>query len=354
MSSRNFVISDAVRKQVPLLVGLVGPSGGGKTFSALRLATGFQKVMGGDIFYIDTEANRALHYSDKFKFKHLPFGAPFSPLDYLEAIEACAKQGAKNIIIDSMSLEHEGTGGVLEMHEAELSRISKGDDSKRDKANFLAWAKPKAERRKLINSILQMPINYIFCFRSKEKLRMTPGRPPEALGWQPIAGEEYIYETTLNCLLLPNAGGVPTWNPDEKAEKQMVKLPGQFKSFFKDGQPLSEEIGVKLAEWARGGTPEAPKASGDTMGGVPIVVNDNLPNEGMSFTAVSYKGMDLVIAPPVTSAQFEGYLRDSEDMAQLKARFTEFLAVKGKFNEGETADVVAAKEETKHRLTGAK
>ena len=76
---RTFEDREAVREQVPLLVGLMGPSGGGKTFSALRLATGFQRVSGGDIFVIDTEARRALHYADRFKFRHIAFPAPFGP-----------------------------------------------------------------------------------------------------------------------------------------------------------------------------------------------------------------------------------------------------------------------------------
>jgi ABC-type sulfate/molybdate transport systems ATPase subunit len=44
---RKFEFVPAVRASVPLLVGLYGPSGGGKTFSALRLATGIQEVTGG-------------------------------------------------------------------------------------------------------------------------------------------------------------------------------------------------------------------------------------------------------------------------------------------------------------------
>jgi hypothetical protein len=37
----------------------VRPSGGGSTFSALRLVTGIQKVAGVDIYLIDTENGRA-------------------------------------------------------------------------------------------------------------------------------------------------------------------------------------------------------------------------------------------------------------------------------------------------------
>jgi energy-coupling factor transporter ATP-binding protein EcfA2 len=259
--TRSFEDKPAIRSHVPLLIGLMGPSGGGKTFSALRLATGIQKMTGGDIFMIDTEARRGLHYADRFKFRHLEFSAPFGPLDYLAAIDHCAKKGAKTIIVDSMSHEHEGPGGVLEMHESELQRLSKGNEGKRDALNFLAWAKPKAERRRMINTILQLPCNFIFCFRAKEKLKIERGKSPEARGFMPIAGEEFVYEMALNCLLLPNAGGIPTWNTKQTGEKMMIKLPQQFHSLLAAPMPLSEDIGSSLATWSSGAAlPDSPFA----------------------------------------------------------------------------------------------
>lgn len=263
-----FEFKAATRERVPLLIGLVGPSGSGKTFSALRLASGIQRVTGGDIFYIDTEARRALHYADRFTFKHCQFHGPFSPARYLAVCEAAVKAGAKTIVIDSLSHEHEGAGGVLEMHEAELDRLTRGDDSRRESMEFLAWAKPKAERRKLINTLLQFEANVIACFRAKEKIKLMkrrerrPGEEPvQQLGWMPIAGEEFVYEMTLNMLLYPNCGGVPSWHSEEMGEKAIIKLPVQFRSIFEKEQPLSEDIGVKLATWAAGGVKPAPEAA---------------------------------------------------------------------------------------------
>ena len=254
--TRQFKATQAKREMVPMLVGLTGPSGCGKTYSALRLATGMQRITGGDIYVIDTEARRALHYADQFTFKHLELTEPFSPLDYLEAIEYCQKQGAKIIIVDSLSHEHEGPGGVLEMHDAELDRMAgKTDFAKRNKMTFTAWAKPKAQRRKLINAILRLGVNGIFCFRAKEKIKIVKGKDPIHLGWQGICGDEFLYEMTINCLLYPGSGGVPNWKPDERGEAVMLKKPAHLASVFKDGQPLSEETGERLARWAQGDAP---------------------------------------------------------------------------------------------------
>lgn len=251
--SRVFEDFEAKRAAVPLMVGLVGPSGGGKTYSALRLATGIQRVTGGDIFVVDTESRRSLHYANLFKFRHVPFTAPFGPLDYLAAIEYAAKRGAKVVIVDSMSHEHEGPGGVLEQHAAEVMRLAGGDESKAERVKMLAWSAPKQARRRMINSILQLPVASIFCFRAKEKIEIKKGQEPKPLGFMPIAGEEFIYEMTVNFLLLPKAGGVPTWKSDEPGERQTMKLPQQFTSLYADPLPLSEDHGETMARWADGG-----------------------------------------------------------------------------------------------------
>lgn len=257
--TRNFEDKPAVRQQVPLLIGLMGPSGGGKTFSALRLASGIQAVSGGEIYLIDTEAKRALHYADKFKFRHLEFGAPFGSLDYLAAIRHCVAKGGGTIIVDSMSHEHEGQGGLLDMHDQETTRMAGDDYAKRERVKMLAWAKPKAARRQLINGLLQMNANFIFCFRAKETakpVKKNGKTEVESQGFMPIAGDEFVFEMTVNCLLLPRANGVPTWHTEQPGERIMMKLPQQFLPIFDEQQPLSEEIGKRLATWAKGGASE--------------------------------------------------------------------------------------------------
>jgi energy-coupling factor transporter ATP-binding protein EcfA2 len=254
--NRQFSASDAKRTHVPLLIGLTGPSGGGKTFSALRLATGIQTVTGGDIYFIDTESRRALHYADQFKFKHVPFNAPFGSLDYLAALKFCVDQGAKVVIVDSMSHEHEGPGGMVDLHDQIALRMSGGDAAKLERVKMLAWSEPKQKRRALINGILQLNANFIFCFRAKNTSKPVKGKngrtEVEAMGFMPIAGEEFVFEQTLNALLPPGAGGVPTWHSDAIGERTMIKLPEQF-LFLRDRHaPLDEKVGAGLARWAAG------------------------------------------------------------------------------------------------------
>lgn len=255
-SDRQFTANDAKREHVPLLIGLTGPSGSGKTFSALRLATGIQTVTGGDIYFIDTESRRALHYADNFKFKHVSFSAPFGSLDYLAALKFCVAQGAKVVIVDSMSHEHEGPGGMVDLHDQIAERMSGGDPAKLERVKMLAWSEPKQKRRALINGILQLNANFIFCFRAKNTSKPVKGKngrtEVEALGFMPIAGEEFVFEQTLNALLLPGAGGVPTWFSEQIGERTMIKLPEQFAALRDFDGPLDEKVGKKLALWADG------------------------------------------------------------------------------------------------------
>lgn len=254
---RLFEAKDGTRSQVPVLGGLMGPSGSGKTYSALRLATGIQQVTGGDIYVIDTEGKRALHYADQFKFKHVDFRAPFGSRDFLDAFRWCHAQGGKVIVVDSMSHEHSGEGGYLDSHEKEVERLSRGDPGKAERVKMAGWIKPAGDRRALIDGILQLNLNLIACFRAKEKTKPVKGGGIQELGFMPIAGEEFVFEMTFNCLLLPNAGGVPTWRSDQIGERLMMKLPEQFRDIFREQKPLDEATGRALAEWARGDGPAA-------------------------------------------------------------------------------------------------
>ena len=258
----NFTFKPAVREQIPVLIGLVGPSGGGKTMSALELATGIQSVTGGEIAVIDSEARRALHYADDYKFQHLDFQPPFASVRYLQALQAAAEMGAKVAIVDSTSHEHEGEGGYLDLHEKELDRMTRGDASKRESANWRAWAKPAAERRKFINGLLQMHIHVIFCFRAKERLIQakndrTGKNELIQTGWQAIAGEEFVFEMTHRFLLPPGSQGVPDFS-EEAWRWGVPKLPKEHREMFSRPLQLNRDIGAQFAQWAQGGDPRGP------------------------------------------------------------------------------------------------
>lgn len=253
-TSRQFTHSTAVRTRVPLIIGIAGPSSTGKTKSALRLADGMARLDKRPTFFVDTESRRSLHYANEHRFEYVPFAPPHSPMDYFDIISYCVDRGAGRVVVDSMSHEHDGEGGVIQMHKAELERL--GNNMKR---SFEAWHPAKAARRRLINRMMNSGIDLILCFRADEKRQPVPGKAPIELGWTAIAGREFKYEMVVKFLLLPGARGVPTWRSDFAGERDSIKIPGQFDALFSRSAQLSEDIGDAMARWAGGG--DAPTAS---------------------------------------------------------------------------------------------
>ena len=260
----SFQFRPAVREAVGLLIGLAGASGSGKTFSALRLASG---IAGSKRFaVIDTEAGRAKHYADQFKFDHGDLKPPFSPSAYAEAIAAADKAGYPVIVVDSTSHEHAGEGGLLDFHEAELTRMAGDDWKRREAVKMAAWIKPKSEHKRFVSKLLQVRAHLILCFRAEEKIEMVRGDNGKMQiikkqtttgldGWVPISEKNLPYELTCSFLLLASNPGIP----------MPIKLQQQHRALFPVDQPINEEAGKRLAAWAAGSekipAPESPAAA---------------------------------------------------------------------------------------------
>jgi hypothetical protein len=256
-SGRQFIIAPAVRRPVPLLLGLAGPSGSGKTYSALRLATGIARAAGGDIVVIDTENKRAQHYADLFKFSHIDFAPPYGPMDYLAALQTADRTKPACIVIDSLSHEHDGEGGTLDCVTAELDRLAGADSSLQQKLAAAAWRKPKAARRALLSGLLRLQSHVIVCIRANERTRLAREAlavEPVDMGLTPIAAPEFLFELTASALLKAGAQGTPTWASAPPGEHAAIKLPRQFEPVFKRVGPLDEAHGEMLARWAAGET----------------------------------------------------------------------------------------------------
>lgn len=259
--TRTFEAKPARRERTPLIIGIVAPSGAGKTKSALRLADGFARVVPGETVVIDTEAKRALHHAGDHKFHHIDFEPPHGPLDYIEAGKAAMRRNPTTIIVDQASYEWEGMGGVLEMHDAELDRMAGNDWKKRERCTMAAWIKPKAEHNKFKQFMIQQRVNWILLFRAKEKIKPQKGGEPLDLGWQPLGAEDLFYECILRCLLFPGADGKPTWQSDKMGEREIMRLPGWFRELFEKPRQLDEDIGEQLARWAAGSDIAPPVAT---------------------------------------------------------------------------------------------
>lgn len=262
--ARTFEAKPAVRGEAAFSIGLIGPPGGGKTYSALKLAQGIQKVRGGDIHLIDTEGGRATKYADEFKFKHVDFQPPHRPDDFLAAIQQQVPANPACIIVDSGSDEHEGQGGYLEWHDEQVPKMGNNE--------WAAWAKPKAARKRLIIGLQLLRVPLILTFRAREKTQsQKDGNRTKIvnIGWVPVAPLEIVHALDVTCILPPRADGKPVWHSDKIGEDFIIKLPKFLAHAFSDGA-LDEETGRLLALWAKGGAaPAEPKSKSPAAEPVP-------------------------------------------------------------------------------------
>lgn len=243
-----FMVTENDPGPVPLLIGLMGAPGSGKTFSALTLADGMRVAGLGKPVLIDTERGRSRKYRDAFDFRRIDLAPPFKPGRFLGAVQAALAEKPCAVIVDSLSDEHEGEGGVIDWHDAEVPS-SRGNE-------WAAWKVPKDDRRRMIAGFLQVMTPLILCFRAREKTKQIANERgkvvPTNIGFQPIAPLEIVHALDLNIMLPPKSDGRPKWRTDKAHEDFVIKQPEQFKALFGTGQPLTKRIGAELAAWARG------------------------------------------------------------------------------------------------------
>lgn len=305
----------AVRENVGLIVGIAGPSGSGKTFSAMRLAAGMSQ--GKPFAVIDTEAGRAKHYADRFAFDHADLQPPFRPGAYADAIKAADAAHYPVIVVDSCSHEHAGDGGLLDWHEEELERMAGSDWKKRESCKMAAWIKPKTAHKRFVSSMLQVRAHLILCFRAEQKIEIVSnnGRTeiqPKKIAsgfsdWIPICEKNILYELTSSFLLTPDAPGIP----------KPIKLEAQHRSVISLNNPLDEEAGRKLAEWAKGGqsipvAAQPLQQAAEALAGEPVDVTIHDTNEPAPFVWRMGKWKSAHIAD-IDTSYLEWFIKEGKD-----------------------------------------
>jgi hypothetical protein len=318
-----FTFRPAVREDVGLLVGLSGGTGSGKTYSAFRLAKG---IAGDKPFaVIDTEASRAKHYADAFRFDHGDLKPPFRPSAYADAIHAADEAKYSVIVVDSMSHEWAGEDGILDWQEDELQRMAGDDYKKRESCKMAAWIKPKTAHKQMVQRLLQVRAHLILCFRAEPKIEMVRGadgkmeiREKQSLtglhGWIPICEKNLPYELTASFLLMADKPGVP----------QPIKLQQQHRALFPLDEPITEASGMRLAAWAKGGAAAAPEAPIDWTRRI---------HEASTKAALQAVGKQLNAAKRTMPA---------DELETLRAAYDARLKAIGTAKQAPVADPVAA------------
>lgn len=193
----NFQIRKAERTQVCPKIAISGPSGSGKTLSALMIAYGITKDWS-KILVIDTENSSSELYSNADikglskkigQFDVIPFGPPYAPERYVQAIQCAEQAKYQVVIIDSLSHSWNGTGGALD-------KVNNSNSSN----SYTAWKQVTPIFQRMIDAILQSACTVICTMRSKQDYVMETNEKgkqvPRKVGMAPIIRDGIEYEFT--------------------------------------------------------------------------------------------------------------------------------------------------------------
>lgn len=219
----------AVREAVKLKIILGGPSGTGKTWSALQLAAG----IGGKTVLLDTEGGSGELYADSFEYDYASITPPYSPENFIHHIDAAVAAGYDTIIIDSLTHEWSGTGGVIDIADNAPQTVYGG------------WHIATPRHHKFIEMLLHKQINIIATCRMKPGYEIVKNRkgkdtPQKTQQLVFVQKEGIEYEFTLGFQLLGDGMATPL----------------KDRTSLFQGLPtiqLNQSVGEKLAQWATSG-----------------------------------------------------------------------------------------------------
>lgn len=195
----------ATRRQSRLRMSLAGPTKAGKSFTSLRLASAAiiyanklaQHNRLNRIAVISSEPGNIQKYvgaaPDGWPLEFDVFElADFAPKAYRDAVLEAGSLGYDMLIIDSLSHEWAGEGGVLSIV-----------DSHSDKYKWTkGWRTATPAHNQMIESIIRSPCHIIATMRSKMGYVMDQidgKNQPKKVGLEPVQRADVEYEFDICC-----------------------------------------------------------------------------------------------------------------------------------------------------------
>lgn len=179
----------AVKGTRKFRIALDGPTGAGKTYSALAIAC----ALGKNVCLIDTERSSGSLYADKFSFDTCDL-ENHDPRKYIEAIKAAVKAGYDVIIIDSLSHAWMGRDGALEQVDKAAKRTQSNN-------TFAAWRDVTPLHNELVDTLVSANAHVIVTMRTKMEYILEDvtrngktSKVPKKVGLAPIQRDGVEYE----------------------------------------------------------------------------------------------------------------------------------------------------------------
>lgn len=212
------------RRKAKIKMALQAPSGAGKTMSAILLAKGLCNGDLSRVVVIDTENGSADLYAHLGNYNVISLKPPFTPQQYVEAINVCEKAGMEVIIIDSIS---HCWDYLLDYHSSLAGN------------SFTNWAKIKPLEKSFMDKILQCDAHVIATMRTKQDyvLNQKDGKfTPEKVGLKAVQRDGVDFEFTLVLDI-----DIKHYATASKDRTGLFMDKPEFK--------ITPEIGSKILEW---------------------------------------------------------------------------------------------------------
>jgi len=188
------LFAPAVRTKKKLRIALDGPSGAGKTYSALLIASG---LTGGDlskVALVDTEHGSASLYAHLGPFAVAEMHPPYSVEKYVQALAAAAAEGYEVVVLDSLTHAWSGEGGLLDY----VDRVAKTRTSGN---SFAAWKEGTPLQKQLTDAILGSACHVIVTMRTKTEYVIEENergkKVPRKIGLAPEQRKDFEYDMDL-------------------------------------------------------------------------------------------------------------------------------------------------------------
>lgn len=233
-----FTFVPAVKHALKARLAFEGVAGGGKTYSALAVAS----HLGDSIAVIDTEHKSALLYADLFRFDWLGLDR-FAPDALVEALAAAS--GHDTAIVDSWSHFWMGTDGMLEQVDRAGKRSGSGN-------SFGGWKEMRPAERRMVDAMLSFPGHLIVTLRTKTDWVVEENergkKQPRKIGLKAEQREGLEYDFTIVGQLDFDNNLIISKSRCPALSGAVVHKPG-------------EEFARTLRDWLESGEKDGPSAT---------------------------------------------------------------------------------------------
>ena len=266
--SRRFEVEQAVRVKIYPKVGIFSPSGGGKTYTALRLATGMveemERLFGKkyEIWLANNEGSRGKYYANEFNYKIIELDPPHEPEMYYDLIDFAENdENCGILIIDSLSKEWAGEGGCLEIANSIPGTFQN------------AWKNVSPRHRRVMDKVVDSHLIIIATMRGEDQYVVETDDKgkikPVKIGVGAKTGKDFEYEFTC------------TFSLDQKTNYAESFKDNTHLFEKKPAMKLTEQDGINLMQWANESAIEPEK-------------RETKPKETLSESERLEKGLSMI------------------------------------------------------------